>query len=89
MPFESFAVYTCSTITMEAIEAEKGPPARFTFFVPPNDGTDEENKELLRKIHATGKFRKSGSLLITNESDDMFRKGGALSHEVVMSYSTT
>ena len=52
------------------------PPACLTFFVPPNDGTDETNRELISQIRKTGKFERTGTTFVTNEADDMFRRGG-------------
>ncbi|XP_037086063.1 uncharacterized protein LOC119106765 [Pollicipes pollicipes] len=52
------------------------PPACFTFFVPPNDGSDEDNQQLLSRVKRTGKFDRSGTLFVTNETNDMFRRGG-------------
>ena len=52
------------------------PPVCLTFFVPPNDGTDETNSELIGRIRKTGKFNRTGTTYVTTEADDMFRRGG-------------
>ncbi|XP_043208362.1 uncharacterized protein LOC122373966 [Amphibalanus amphitrite] len=52
------------------------PAACLTFFVPPNDGSDTTNRELLSRIRRTGKFDRSGTTFVTTEPNDMYRRGG-------------
>ena len=52
------------------------PAACLTFFVPPSDGSDATNRELIGRVKKTGKFDRSGTLLVTTEPSDLYRRGG-------------